>query len=37
VAVHTVDLVEGFVLSGRISEARIDESVTRIALLRDTP
>jgi beta-N-acetylhexosaminidase len=37
VAAHTIDLVEGFVRSGRISEARIDESVARIALLRDAP
>jgi beta-N-acetylhexosaminidase len=34
-AARTVDLVEGLVRSGRISEARIDESVARIARLRD--
>lgn len=37
VALRTVDLVEGLVRSGRISEARIDESVARIARLRTEP
>ena len=35
VAGRTVDIVEGHVRSGRISEARIDESVARISRLTD--
>ena len=35
VAARMVDLVEGFVTSGRIAESRIDESVERIGRLRN--
>lgn len=35
VASRTIDIVEGLVRAGRVSEARIDESAARIARLRD--